>query len=610
MGGKLATPSCEHPDVFSPPSPLNQAALVSELCYAASQGDADVVVRCLDKDLDVNATDYDRRTALHIAASDGQINVVELLINRRAEVNKKDRWGHTALREAERGGYGDIKAFLTESGAEASPQDLKEAATSEAHGNGYVMHCSEEAPKPKTEIENAMLLCCAAAAGSAHIVQELVQRRADLNSADYDGRTALHVASSHGHTKVVEWLLTARADVSRHDSFGLTPLSEAMRSRQDAVAKILVSMGAEDSDNVELTDVRLSADAGAWAIPATEVEIGPILSTTLKSVIYRATWRGTQVVAKTSSVLITGMSAAMEPAKASAGSSAGSEKASAAQEVVHEIRLLSTLRHPDLVMFLGACFDHSTPFFITEFMEGGDLERYYMAQKAKTGYPFRPSWATLMRWSSAVARALCFLHGCHRPIIHRDLKPLNLLLTRSEDVKVTDFGISKLMAPRALAWMDESGASKDSRPAPYMSGGVGTWRYMAPEVVRYEQYTDRVDIYSFALIMWFMGTGQQPFVEQFGQDAEKVLREYLRGGEPRPDGAALGSRFGGDAQGLRQLVQDCWHEVPTSRPSAHECTQRLAGMAACDDSTLASLKKPFASMFARQYSPQRRASSA
>jgi len=557
------------------------------------------VTRCLDKRLDVNATDYDRRTALHIAASDGHMSVVELLISRRADVNTKDRWGHTALREAEREGYADIQACLARHGAEPSCKDCEDF-TSDGAGRECMMVISEEASRPRTEIENAMLLCCAAAAGSSDIVQELAQRRADLNSADYDGRTALHVASSHGHKEVVEWLLTARADVNRHDTFGLTPLSEAMRSRQDVVANVLVSVGAESSESVELVDVRLSADAGHWAIPASEVEIGPVLSTTLKSIIYKATWRGTKVVAKTSSILTTGMESMEFVRATSQRADHEKEKESAAQEVVHEIRLLSTLRHPDLVMFLGACFDHSTPFFITEFMEGGDLERYYMAQKAKTGYAFRPYLATLLRWSSAVARALCFLHGCRRPIIHRDLKPLNLLLTRSEDVKVTDFGISKLMAPRALAWMDGSGTSSDARPAPYMSGGVGTWRYMAPEVVRYEQYTDRVDIYSFALIMWFMSTGRQPFVEQFGQDAEKVLREYVRGGEPRPDCGAVGGRFSSEAQQLRQLIQDCWHEEPASRPSAHDCTQRLAAMAAGDFSSSASLKKPFASMFMRR----------
>jgi len=241
----------------------------------------------------------------------------------------------------------------------------------------------------------------------------------------------------------------------------------------------------------------------------------------------------------------------------------------AALEVVNEIRLLSTLRHPDLVMFLGACFDHDPPFFITEFMERGDLERHYMAQAAKTGLPFRPANAVLLKWSVSIARALCFLHGCSKPVIHRDLKPLNLLLTRNDDIKVADFGISKLM----------HSAPEDICAAPYMSGGVGTWRYMAPEVVRHEQYTDRVDIFSFALIIWFMATGRRPFVVEFGEDASTVLDAYLRGQEPRPDlgTRTLGRGFPGS---LKRLVEECWHTEPARRPSAANCTRRLADLGA------------------------------
>jgi len=208
-------------------------------------------------------------------------------------------------------------------------------------------------------------------------------------------------------------------------------------------------------------------------------------------------------------------------------------------------------------------------------MEGGDLERFYAAQMRKSGYPYRPAGAQLMSWASAVARALSFLHGRGRPVIHRDLKPMNLLLTRKLELKVCDFGISKLLAPRAPGTMQQPGQA----PA-QMSGGVGSWRYMAPEVVRYEQYTDRVDIFSFALILWFMCTGRQPFVAEFGTDAELVLKEYLKGLEPRPSAASMRC-----PSALRDLTQECWHVSPSSRPQAQECTQRLAEMCAGDDAT-------------------------
>jgi len=201
-------------------------------------------------------------------------------------------------------------------------------------------------------------------------------------------------------------------------------------------------------------------------------------------------------------------------------------------------------------------------------MEGGDLERYYMAQAAKANAPYKPSWQNFSKWSMSVARALSFLHNCKLPVIHRDLKPMNLLLTAGLDLKVTDFGISKLMRPAATKTAPGAAHAKDAEGTPPMSGGVGTWRYMAPEVVRYEQYTDRVDIYSFALIMWFMYTGCQPFVAVFGQDAELVLKAYLRREPPRPDISKFPPAFG-------KFVQECWREDIKTRPSSYDCCQSL-----------------------------------
>jgi len=203
-------------------------------------------------------------------------------------------------------------------------------------------------------------------------------------------------------------------------------------------------------------------------------------------------------------------------------------------------------------------------------MEGGDLERYYMAQAKKAGHYYRPPVPTLLKWSSAVARGLAFMHGCERPVIHRDLKPLNLLLTKSNEVKVTDFGISKLLAPRQPK---DGPGSVDARAK--MSGGVGTWRYMAPEVVRYEEYDDRADIYSYSLILWFMCTGRQPFVDEFGKDAEVVLKAYLKGSEPRPDLNVMKC-----PRGFRDLTKECWDVTASKRPSAHECAVRLASLLA------------------------------
>mmetsp|Transcript_94675 Transcript_94675/g.276847 ORF Transcript_94675/g.276847 Transcript_94675/m.276847 type:complete len:571 (+) Transcript_94675:59-1771(+) len=532
------------------PSPVQiytkdkKAVRIVELCYAASNGDLDVVKKLLEKGVEVNSRDYDQRSALHLASCNGHLEVVQHLISARADVQALDRWGHTVLDDAVTNGYEDVQAALRSFGAELG-----------------------ETPRAMKSFADGLKLCSAAALGDVTTMMRLESEGTDLNAVDYDGRSALHVASANGQLELVEWLLSSKANANARDKFGLTCLAEAVRNGHENVAKVLRDKGAKPAD---LESLRLSSNFEHWAIPSKEVELGKILSKTLKSCIYIATWRGTRVVAKTSGPLTRSTSGASIVDLASQDDSEESTHAIAAKEVLHEIQLLSTMRHPDLVMFLGACLDSSPPFFITEYMEGGDLERYYMSRSKQGNHSFRPSWDLFLKWASAVARALCFLHS--RPIIHRDLKPLNLLLNRTLDLKVTDFGISKLVRPEALGGSSLKG---DGR----MSGGVGTWRYMAPEVVRYEQYTDRVDIYSFALILWFMYTGLQPFVAQFGNDAEVVLKEYLQGKEPRPDVTYTGSRCGPTIpRALHEFLQDCWHETTAFRPSAHDCTKRLETM--------------------------------
>jgi serine/threonine protein kinase len=125
------------------------------------------------------------------------------------------------------------------------------------------------------------------------------------------------------------------------------------------------------------------------------------LSTTLKSTISLGRWNGTQVVVK---------------------SSLGNDF-DFTEELLHEIEVLSSLRHPDLVMFLGACLEPDQPIMcITEYLSGGDLERYYMKMQRQHETVWHPGLQQVLQWSSAVARALAFLHNRRVPILHRDLQ--------------------------------------------------------------------------------------------------------------------------------------------------------------------------------------------
>lgn len=141
---------------------------------------------------------------------------------------------------------------------------------------------------------------------------------------------------------------------------------------------------------------------------------------------------------------------------------------------------LSNGRHPSLVLFLGACVDGEPKIIISEYLSGGSLEDVYNAKhKERGGKSWRPPTQTIHMWALELARALNFLHKCIPTILHRDLKPGNLLLTQEGHLKVSDFGLSKII-------------DKTTSGAYQMTGVTGTLRYMAPEVMRSESYNEKV----------------------------------------------------------------------------------------------------------------------
>eukprot|EP00854_Cymbomonas_tetramitiformis_P002266 gene2266-2985_t len=167
--------------------------------------------------LDVDATDGYGRTSLHVAASEGNLGVIRHLLEQGASVNIKDSHGNTPLNEA-------------------------------------VLHVQEEAcaifrkhdPKlalDMREVDAAVKLCEAGAKGDLVQIQRFVQNGVNLNWADYDSRTCLHLASAEGQYDVVKFLLEQGADVKCLDRFGGTPLEDAIRHKKYDVQKLLVKNG-------------------------------------------------------------------------------------------------------------------------------------------------------------------------------------------------------------------------------------------------------------------------------------------------------------------------------------------------------------------------------
>ncbi|KAJ0645907.1 putative dual-specificity kinase TKL-Pl-5 family [Helianthus annuus] len=165
--------------------------------------------------------------------------------------------------------------------------------------------------------------------------------------------------------------------------------------------------------------------------------------------VYKVKWRGTEVAAKTIRSSI-----------------ASNEKVRKA--FLKELALWQKLRHPNIVQFLGVLKDSDRLIFLTEYLKNGSL--YDILKKRGRLEPL-----TAVSYALDIAR--------------------NVLQDEAGRLKVTDFGLSKIAQEK-----DVYGYK--------MTGGTGSYRYMAPEVYRRESYGKSVDVFSFALIVHEMFQGR------------------------------------------------------------------------------------------------------
>ncbi|CAA7022257.1 unnamed protein product [Microthlaspi erraticum] len=165
------------------------------------------------------------------------------------------------------------------------------------------------------------------------------------------------------------------------------------------------------------------------------------------------------------------------------------------QEFLKEVEVLSQLRHPHVVLLLGACPENGC--LVYEYLENGSLEEYIFHQKNKPPLP----WFIRFRIIFEVACALAFLHSSKpEPIIHRDLKPGNILLNRNYVSKIADVGLAKLVTDVA----------PDNVTMYRNSVLAGTLHYIDPEYHRTGTIRPKSDLYAFGITILQLLTARQP----------------------------------------------------------------------------------------------------
>lgn len=151
-------------------------------------------------------------------------------------------------------------------------------------------------------------------------------------------------------------------------------------------------------------------------------------------------------------------------------------------QVLNEIKLLSSVSHPNLVRLLGCCIEEGEQILVYEFMPHGTLSQHLQRERGP-GLP----WTIRLTIAAETAHAIAYLHSAmNPPIYHRDIKSSNILLDHSFKSKVADFGLSRL------------GLTETSHISTAPQGTPG---YVDPQYHQNFHLSDKSDVYSFGVVL-------------------------------------------------------------------------------------------------------------
>jgi serine/threonine protein kinase len=263
------------------------------------------------------------------------------------------------------------------------------------------------------------------------------------------------------------------------------------------------------------------------SIPFHEVKIEKILKKGSFGTVYQGTWCGITVAVKK-----IGRFLAEKDYK----------------QFVHEVTIMSKLRHPHITQLYGACVEPEA-CLIMECMTQGSLEDVIEKNTLDLH--------TKLRIALDIAKGLTYLHD--RGVFHRDLNPGNILLDDHFTAKLADFGLSKDLNPKVAT---VGSIYQEAR------GGSTHLQWIAPELMgRGATYTESSDMYAYGMVLWRLLTGKTPFAQI---PIEKLAAHIRAGGhETLPTNVPAE---------LNQIMTRCWSFAPSGRPEASVLVEELIAL--------------------------------
>lgn len=210
------------------------------------------------------------------------------------------------------------------------------------------------------------------------------------------------------------------------------------------------------------------------------------------------------------------------------------EGAMSEEDFIEEAKVLMKLSHPKLVQLYGVCFENTPICLVFEFMEHGCLSDYLRSQRGSF------SKETLLGMCLDVCEGMAYLE--QNSVIHRDLAARNCLVGESQVVKVSDFGMSRIV-------LDDQYTSSTGTKFPV--------KWSAPEVFSYSNYSTKSDVWSFGVLMWeVFSEGKMPYENRTNGEVVEEINAGFRLYKPK-----LASKA------IYEVMSHCWSMRKEDRPS-------------------------------------------
>eukprot|EP00727_Mastigamoeba_balamuthi_P012005 m51a1_g7427 putative pas domain-containing protein tyrosine kinase (472) ;mRNA; f:31549-33266 len=233
----------------------------------------------------------------------------------------------------------------------------------------------------------------------------------------------------------------------------------------------------------------------------------------------------------------------------------GQAKEDVAASWAREVGVLRTLRHPNCVLFLGACSSPQGPMIATEYLSFGSLHAW-LSDPAQ-----RVTGAQAVAAAQQSAHGMRYLHEQRPPVLHKDLTSSNILIDASGCVKIADFGLSTIQR-----------ATAKSAGSEYLTN----IRWRAPEVTS-KNFEPASDVFSWGLVLYEIMSRTLPWGDLSDSEAhQKLVQGDLPLLPPSPGAAWM------------ELFSKCCNVNPAARPTFHDITDEILEVL----ERLASLKVP------------------